>query len=205
MFKSKTNVGDYHGEMNAVNFETWLKEKLFPNLQKPSIIILDNASYHSRQSERLPIKSWTKENMRNWLNTKQIKFPDTAKKADLWTLISQVPKHKSYAVENLINEAGHQVLRLPPYHCQYNAIEMVWSQAKRFYDKHIVETNNILGTWEVALANISQENWRNYVCHTDKVIKEAWDKELNIIAPNNPIVINVDSDCDFSDSTDDDE
>lgn len=25
---------------------------------------------------------------------------------------------------------GHTVLRLPPYHCQYNAIELIWAQVK---------------------------------------------------------------------------
>ncbi|XP_072389297.1 traB domain-containing protein-like [Diabrotica undecimpunctata] len=35
---------------------------------------------------------------------------------------------------------GHRVLRLPPYHCQFNPIENVWSDSKRYYDAIISST-----------------------------------------------------------------
>lgn len=38
---------DYHGDMNAELFMKWVTEKLLPNLTEPSIIVIDNASYHS--------------------------------------------------------------------------------------------------------------------------------------------------------------
>lgn len=40
---------DYHGDMNAENFENWFRNDFVPNLKKPSLIILDNAPYHSVQ------------------------------------------------------------------------------------------------------------------------------------------------------------
>jgi hypothetical protein len=51
IFKSKKNSLDYHSEMNAETFEEWLQDKLLPALTEPSIIILDNATYHSRLEE----------------------------------------------------------------------------------------------------------------------------------------------------------
>ena len=33
--------------------------------------------------------------------------------------------------------SGHEVVRLPPYHCELNPIELAWSQVKC----HIKETN----------------------------------------------------------------
>jgi hypothetical protein len=47
IFKSKKNSLDYHSEMNAETFEEWLQDKLLPAFTEPSIIVLDNASYHS--------------------------------------------------------------------------------------------------------------------------------------------------------------
>ena len=46
MFKAKSTTGDYHSEMNFENFKKWLQEKLLPNLQPNSVIVLDNAAYH---------------------------------------------------------------------------------------------------------------------------------------------------------------
>jgi hypothetical protein len=42
-----------------------------------------------------------------------------------------------YKVDDLIKEHGHKVLRLPPYNCHFNPIELVWSQAKRYYNSNI--------------------------------------------------------------------
>ncbi|KIH66450.1 hypothetical protein ANCDUO_03222 [Ancylostoma duodenale] len=37
---------------------------------------------------------------------------------------------RSYAIENICAEFGVTVIRLPPYHCFFNPIEMCWSQMK---------------------------------------------------------------------------
>jgi len=44
----------------------------------------------------------------------------------------------AYTVDQLIREHGHEVLRLPPYHPDCNAIELIWSQLKS-----IVRTRNL--------------------------------------------------------------
>ena len=37
----------------------------------------------------------------------------------------------SYKVDEIIRSHGHEVLRLPPYHPEFNAIELIWSQLKQ--------------------------------------------------------------------------
>ena len=54
MYKASSCTGDYHKEMNAVNFTKWLTEKLIPNLPPQSAIVMDNASYHSVLVEKCP-------------------------------------------------------------------------------------------------------------------------------------------------------
>ena len=46
-YPAKSNQGDYHGEMNAKLFEQWLTTQLLPSLPEPSVLVLDNAPYHS--------------------------------------------------------------------------------------------------------------------------------------------------------------
>ena len=46
--------GDYHGQMDGSNFEKLYNKKLLPNLPSNSIIVMDNASYHSVQTDRAP-------------------------------------------------------------------------------------------------------------------------------------------------------
>ena len=40
--------------MSANVFENWFLEKLIPNLPEKSVVILDNASYHCRQVDKIP-------------------------------------------------------------------------------------------------------------------------------------------------------
>lgn len=182
IFKSKTTSGDYHGEMNSENFEHWLSNCLLPKLQEPSFIILDNASYHSRVLDKWPAKSWKKDDLKKWLESKQVNFEHHETKDMLWNRICKIPKiKKRFVVDDIIEEAGHQVLRLPPYHCQFNAIEMVWSQAKRYYDQLILKEKDVLATWQKALDQVSKDQWANYVSHTGNVIRAAYEKEKVLI------------------------
>lgn len=129
--------------------------------------------------------------MINWLREKNIQFPETATKDQLFRLIKPLTGNRSFVVDQLIEQAGHEVLRLPPYHCQFNAIEMVWSQTKRYFDKHIIKNKDVLKTWKEALNNVTKEQWTNYVRHTDRLIKNAWEK-FKITRDQQPLIINFD-------------
>ena len=50
-FRSKENIGDYHDETTADHFEESFATKLSPNIPPNSLIVMDNASYHSRHSD----------------------------------------------------------------------------------------------------------------------------------------------------------
>ena len=51
VFKSTRKTGDYHGQMNADQFQKWFSKMLLPNIPPNSIIIMDNASYHKALTE----------------------------------------------------------------------------------------------------------------------------------------------------------
>lgn len=55
LFSGKNKQEDYHSEMNAQNFTKWVTEKLVPNLTESSIIVMDNAPYHSIITNKVPI------------------------------------------------------------------------------------------------------------------------------------------------------
>ncbi|XP_063221069.1 uncharacterized protein LOC134530278 isoform X2 [Bacillus rossius redtenbacheri] len=48
LFVSGQKTADYHGEMNGEAFLMWFEDMLV-HLEEPSVIIMDNASYHSTQ------------------------------------------------------------------------------------------------------------------------------------------------------------
>lgn len=60
VFVGRGNSADYHDEMNGQHCEEWWHDKLLPGLPDGSIIVMDNAPYHSVQTEqsRAPLTSW---------------------------------------------------------------------------------------------------------------------------------------------------
>ena len=51
VFLAKSKDGDYHQEMNSVVFLEWFENQLMPALKNPSLVVLDNASYHNVKTE----------------------------------------------------------------------------------------------------------------------------------------------------------
>lgn len=208
IFKAGKKTGDYHDNMNRENYENWFKTQLIPNLKKPSLIIMDNASYHSGLEQAIPTKSWTKRKLISWLEEKKIEYPSTALKDVIWKITSCSLPDKIYHLDKYVENFGHKILRLPPYHCQYNPIEMVWSESKRRFDSEILKTkytdNDVLGTWSNALQEVTPIKWANYVRHTEKLIGDAWNVAKQWDAADiEPIIIAIsNNDDDSSDDSD---
>lgn len=92
IFKSGTKSGDYHSEMNSENYEKWLREKLIPNLPEHSLVVVDNAPYHSVRVNPAPNSNSKKCDMMRWLTEKGILFSPTMLKPELYQLIKQNKK-----------------------------------------------------------------------------------------------------------------
>ncbi|KAF2891984.1 hypothetical protein ILUMI_14189, partial [Ignelater luminosus] len=106
----------------------------------------------------------------------------TSFKPELLELANTNKKKKVYKVNELIKRHGHEVLRLAPYHCDFNAIELVWTQAKKYYYDHIgsvgFQDEKVVAMWKEALNHCNDELWQHCVNHTEDIIK-AWYTNAN--------------------------
>ena len=69
IFEAK-NKGDYHHQMNRDVFEKWFRLQLLPNIPAESMILMDNASYHSVIFDKPPTCRNTKSEIKTGLNGK---------------------------------------------------------------------------------------------------------------------------------------
>lgn len=131
-------TGDYHEDMNGDVFEEWFVQML-DLIPKGAVIVMDNASYHSRLREALPTSRWRKAELLEWLISKNIKFPKDPLRKELYRIAKMNKnKYKTYIVEEMASSRGISVLRLPPYHCELNPIELIWAQVKGEVGKKIL-------------------------------------------------------------------
>ncbi|KAJ4437515.1 hypothetical protein ANN_17660 [Periplaneta americana] len=52
--------------MNSINFEKCFQEHVLPNLPPASVIVMDNASYHSREVEKTPSRKVQEQEEEYW-------------------------------------------------------------------------------------------------------------------------------------------
>lgn len=102
-------------------------------------------------------------------------------------------------MDDLAEQYGHKVLRLPPYHCIFNPIELIWGIAKNYYNRHIGRDGNTenecINMWHEALQMVTPDMWENSIRHTEEEIGKWYERERIFDRQEiNPLIINVDSD-----------
>jgi hypothetical protein len=118
-------------------FQTWVEQQLIPVLNKTDrkvVVIMDTAPYHSMVGDKLPTLKSTNGQLQEWLTKQNIEYDETMTKKNIWNIIKPhldaAKITKKYVIDEILAKKGHDVLRLPPYHCQYNPIEMIWGLIK---------------------------------------------------------------------------
>jgi transposase len=164
---SRIDHRDYHKTMHGAVFKELVEKQLIPSLKKipgKCVVIMDNAPYHSVRSDKRITSTSNNEDMRAWLQNKNIEFDKSLIKKQLLALIKPLidQEKKSYIVDTLLHSHGYDVLRLPPYNCQYNPIELAWAFTKSYYNKHINEEqakspNTVRRVWEEALLHFTPD------------------------------------------------
>ncbi|XP_048355519.1 uncharacterized protein LOC125434339 isoform X2 [Sphaerodactylus townsendi] len=170
----------YPQEMNGDNFEQWFTE-LLPKLPPASVIVMDNASYHSVRSEKIPTAASEKDTIRTWLTEKGISWEPEQVKPELILLV-QREKHKfiRYRTDEMAAAAGHQVLRLPPYHAELNPIELAWSQIKEHVARNntILKLNNVRELFKEGVRAVTPAMWTSFVQQVIEKERQFWDLDL---------------------------
>lgn len=186
---------DYHEDTTAELFENWFQNNLLKNIPNNSVIVMDNASYHSRLLRKAPASSSSKIEIQEYLLQNDIYFEFTYKKAQLLEVLKSYAIKKQYVCDNLAEQAGHNVLRLPPYHCMFNPIEHLWHQVKsKVRAENVTPTlsPSVINLIKNVINNVPIESWKNSVQHIIKIEDSYISIQNNI----NPIIINLNDDSD---------
>lgn len=178
-FESKKNNQDYHDEMNGDSFRDWL-EGVLPRLKANCVIVMDNAPYHSVKKEKCPTTQWRKSDIIDWLTSKGEVIDNSMIIPELLEVVKRLkPLYSTYVIDEMVKEQNKVVLRLPPYHCELNPIELAWSVIKNHVKANnktfkLADVRNLLieGTEKVTV-----EMWKNFISHTTKAEDKFWDMD----------------------------
>jgi transposase len=94
---------------------------------------MDNAPYHRKQVDKPPTKSSLKKDMLEYLRRHGMPCEEGMGKFTLFSSVEKIrPKEKMYHTDTMFAAHGHTVIRLPPYMCDLNPIELAWRQIKGY-------------------------------------------------------------------------
>ena len=181
--------------MDGDKCEKWFSEQLLPNCPKNAVIVLDNASYHTRRVEPIPTSSWRKADVMKWVIDHGISVSDDLLKRELLHIVNEnKEKYLKYVIDEMVRKAGLQLLRLPPYHCELNPIEMVWSQLKHFIKMNntTFKKDEVLKLITKGYELISPSNWSNYIKHVKEIELRMWEADC-LLDDVDQLVINLSS------------
>ena len=201
--------GDYHEEMDGARFQDWFLNTVVPKLPQDSVVVMDNAPYHSKLLDSPPPKSARVGDIEKWLTEHGIPWEKSKNKKILYANyvepLKKDPQYTKYALDEEARKKGVEILRLPPYHCCFNPIELIWGIVKTRAGK-----KNVKKSWDELEAllkeefsKITAEDWAKSIQHTRKIIEEYMKRDgfvaLTEVAP---LVIENDDDEDDDDDED---
>ncbi|KAF1768951.1 hypothetical protein GCK72_000764 [Caenorhabditis remanei] len=121
---------DYHKNMNAHSYQQYMERVL------PAIAA---AAPPGRQPVLIPVSTSTNPVIAEFFESQGIAVDPKSTQAELWGEAERFMRAndgsvvmKKYAVDEIAKEYGVIIIRLPPYHCSLNPIELVRQRAIDF-------------------------------------------------------------------------
>jgi len=204
--KSEANI-DHHTQMNSTIFKKWFIE-MMQNLDEPCVIVMDNCPYHSVLVQNYPKSNDNKATFQKWLTENGVEFASFETLSELRERVKLLKsKNKRYELDDIALQMGHEVIRLPPYHRQYNPIELIWAQVKGEIanENNSFKSTDLENLVNIAIESITVDNWKRCVDHCERLQNEDFIKEGFRDKILEPIVLTINPEDSSENEDDDDE
>lgn len=195
MFRPQiSNRGHYKVTVTPQCFQIWFRDQLLPNIPSNSLIIMDDAYWHSNIVNNVPNANMKKDCIIQWLQENNIAPDKTVSKTELLHIVNSYKK-KLFDIDLLAKNCGHQVVRLPPHHNHLNPMLLIWHQIKSELKKKS-QDGQTLQTLEEKIkdvvTSITEKDWRMCMDHSRKMREEYKNKDKAVNCMLEKFTINLD-------------
>lgn len=175
----RDSAADRHrnNRLNAEEFNRWF-DQLLSHFQEPSVFVVDN---YVTIDDDAPNKVWKKEDVRKWLTAKNVTFCPSETLAELHLRANAFVRSEARNdIDRIATQMGHEVIRIPPKHCQYNPMDFLWDRVK---EQLVKIGDNTLETVErftnTFLDAMTQEDFENCVRLAEQLQEDDYEMEFS--------------------------
>ena len=169
--------------MDHEKYENYFETQICKNVSKNSALVIDNASYHSKYSEDHPKSTWKKAQYAEWLKKKKDPLCKRCSTTDpMEAGKRKAENYPAYRLEKIAYKYGHEIVRLPLYHCQLNPIELIWGIEKNYVASENKEhkLSEVEDLFRKKREEIDQETCKKCIEHV-KRIEEEFTKVIGLL------------------------
>ena len=116
-------------------------------------------------------------------------------KPEIYDLVKQNKAPKKFVADNIITASGlHKVLRLPPYHCDLNPIEMVWGITKNYVARQNTSFKlaDIMPLVSEGLDTVKPSSFKSCIKRVQRIEDDYWRRDALDSSPEyNEFKINI--------------
>lgn len=170
LYLSSKNIGDQKQilamKLILTFLKTGYKKRCYGIVTKRKYAtVLDNATYHSGLKYKTPSMSATKHHIVTF--TQDLYQRSLTRFQNYYSPYSNI--QKQFIIKEIAQQYRHGVLRLPPYRCRLNGIELVRARLKEMVRKHNVTpsvSSNGCHIWRDFVSEIDVNFCKKCVRHT---------------------------------------
>lgn len=165
--------------VDAAHYQSWFVSVLGALAQR-SVVVMDCAPPHrSAAFDDCPQINATSREMREWLTRNAVDFLPEETHAELRVRVKKTkPLDKRYALDRLAFGMGHEVVRLPPGHRDYNPLEFVWARVRAglaAMDAGRATADDAVRRTDEVIGSIAPNDWKEYDRRVYSVFKEDYE------------------------------
>lgn len=178
----KNDNSECLSEMNNDIFCSWF-ESIVPLLDPNSVIVLDNSlDFSSKRKKKIPTSVSKNAEIVEWLNAKGVTLDRPMLKPELLLEVHKATKSATNFIDKIAENAGHTVLRIPPYHCEFNPMESASAMVQGYVQESVAKfkTHDIKELLRVATERVTEENWKIFFQRAVEEENRMWEIDDNI-------------------------
>ena len=122
-----------------------------------------------------------KEDIRRWLAKNNVPLAEDCLKLEMIELLNKIAPAPTYAIDVIAEQAGHEILRTPPYHPELQPIETCWGIVKNQVARNCDFTMaNLLTQLETAFKSVTHHTCEGLIKKMRQIEDEFWVADANL-------------------------